>query len=373
MIDIYELLRRNQDGTSEYVRSVLDEMNVSYNVDSYGNIYYLDHENSPILSAHMDTVRKEKDFCIGAFLNESEDDKILSGGILGGDDKCGVYIILKVLEIGRKVNFIFSRDEEIGCLGIKALVKPNSVENKEVTEKIKNSLWCLVLDRRGNSDIICEQNDYGTIEFEKALEKISNEGNFGYKGARGLCSDANYICDYISTANLSVGYYNPHSDKEYILKSDLQKALDYTLAIIDGLKEQFVAPEPKPYNYYYNGYRYGYGYDYYGYYNGYNYGKSKSQGKKTKDKDDDDYSYEYPGYDDEFDGYDYSGWSWDDWKNLDHNNSRKACKCEFCQISSVNEPLYEIVLPNGIEKHICEYCLEDLEREVQRVKALIQK
>ena len=157
MIDIYELLRRNQDGTSEYVRATLDELGVAYNTDTYGNIYYLDNENAPLLSAHMDTVRKNEDICIGAFLNESEDDKILSGGILGGDDKCGVYIILKVLETGRKVNFIFSRDEEVGCLGIKALVKPNYVENKEITDKIRSCLWCLVLDRKFNSDIICKQ------------------------------------------------------------------------------------------------------------------------------------------------------------------------------------------------------------------------
>lgn len=372
MINIYELLRRDQDGTSEYVKSALDEMKIPYEVDDYGNIYYLDYEGSPILSAHMDTVRKEKDFVIGAFLNENEDDKILSGGILGGDDKCGVFIILKVLETGRKINFIFSRDEEIGCLGIKALVKPNFVENKEITDKIRKSLWCLVLDRRGNSDIICEQNDYGTEEFEKALEKISDEGSFGYKGARGLCSDANHICNYISSANISVGYYNPHSDKEYILKSDLEKAYNYTLAIIDGLKEQFKAPEIKPYynSGYYN--RYGY-YDDYGYGYGYKYGanynkSSHDKGSKSQPK------YDYPGYDDDdFDGwdYDYRDMTWEEWKNLDTKG--KVCRCEFCQVSAVIEPLYGLILPNGVEKQVCEDCILELETEIQRVKALIKK
>lgn len=340
MIDIYELLRRNQNGTSNYVRATLEEMGVAYDMDNYGNIYYLDNENVPLLSAHMDTVRKEEDLCIGAFLNESEDDKIFSGGILGGDDKCGVYIILKVLETGKKVNFIFSRDEEIGCLGIKALLKPNYSENKELTNKVRNCLYCLVLDRKHNNDIICEQNDYGTEEFEKALEKISNEGNFGYRGARGLCSDANTIRDYISTANLSVGYYEPHSQKEYVSKKDLQNALDYTIAIIDNLKEQFKAAEVKTYNYY-NNRHYGY--------------------------------YDFPGYyDDDFDGYDYSGWSWQDWKNYDVK-SKKTTKCSFCEISSTTEPLYEIILPDGKAEMICELCLEDLEDEIKRIRLLTNK
>lgn len=353
MIDIYELLRRDQDGTSDYVKETLNGLNVAFNIDDYGNIYYLDNENAPLLSAHMDTVRKEQDFCIGAFLNESEDDRIFSGGILGGDDKCGVFIILKVLEAGRKVNFIFSRDEETGCKGIKALLKPNFEENKELADKVKNCLWCLVLDRRGNSDIICLENNYGTKEFEEALKKISDENSFGYKGASGLCSDANTIRDFISTANISVGYYSPHSQKEYILKSDLEKAYNYTIAVIDNLKDKFQAAE-KEYSYrnYYNGY----------YYNGY-----YNNGKKSKGFSD------YPGYyyDDDFDGYDYSDYSWEDWRDLDKkDDDKEICTCSFCKLSSANDVLYDITMPNGVEKKICEYCLDDIEREIQKIRLL---
>ena len=360
MIDIYELLRRNQNGTSDYVRAKLEELNIIYNIDEYGNIFCLDNENSPLLSAHMDTVRKEEDFCIGAFLTVSEDDKIFSGGILGGDDKCGVYIILKVLESGRKINFIFSRDEEIGCKGIKALVKTSSyAEKKDITDKIKNCLWCLVLDRRSNSDIICEKNNYGTKKFEEALEKISDEGSFGYKSTTGLCSDADTIRDYISTANISVGYYSPHSQKEYILKSDLEKAYNYTLAVIDNLKEKFEPAEYRPKYSYYNNNRYYYD-DYYShyYYNGY-YDNNKSS------KDD------YPGYDD--DEFDYTGFTWEDWKNLDEPNSNKPgeiCKCSFCNTSPIDGTLYTLMLPDATERKICEYCLEDLEDEIDKIRLL---
>ena len=344
MVDIYEILRRNQDGTSDYVKEFLTNIGVEFNVDTYGNIYYLEHENAPLLSAHMDTVRKDADFCIGDFLTESESDKIVSGGILGGDDKCGVYIILRALEEKKTVNFIFSRDEEIGCLGIKALIKPKYVENKEIADKIRNNCtYCLVLDRRGNSDIICTQNSYGSKEFEEALKKISDDGGFGYKSEKGLCSDANTIRDYISTANLSVGYYNPHTQKEYIVKADLEKAYNYTISIIDGLTEKFAACE-----YHYTNYSKNNSYRDYSYYN---------------------YYGRYGYYDDDYEGYDYSGWSQRDWKN--YNKDKKECKCDFCSYSSKIEKVYEFIMPNGAVKQICEFCLEDLEDEVKRVRARI--
>ena len=342
MVDIYELLRRDQDGTSEYVRNFLDNLNIAYNIDDYGNIFYLEHENVPLLSAHMDTVRKDADFCIGAFLTESDSDKIFSGGILGGDDKCGVYIILKALEDKRKVNFIFSRDEEIGCLGIKALLKPNYAENKENTDKIRNNcLYCLVLDRRGNSDIICTKNSYGTKKFEEALIKVSDLGHFGYKSENGLCSDANTIREFVSTANLSVGYFKPHSQNEYIVKADLQKAYDYTLSIIDSITDKF---EPEKYTYNYN-------------YNHNNYNKNRYGGKYYYGDGDygDDYYGDYYGY---YYGYYNSGG-----KKKEEN---EVCKCEFCNFKDDTEQVVDLMMPNGTMKKICFYCLSDLMDECKK-------
>lgn len=357
MINIYELLRRNQDGTAEYVKNILDELKIPYFVDPYGNIYNLDNENVPLLSAHMDTVRKSSDFCIGAFLTEEEDaEEIFSGGILGGDDKCGVYLILKVLESGRKANFIFSRDEEIGCLGIKALLRPNWKENTELTDKIKNNcLYCLVLDRKGNSDIICYNNNYGTIEFENALEKISNEGKFGYKGATGLCSDANTIRDFISTANLSVGYFNPHSAKEYIIKNDLKKAYDYVLAIIDNLDTKFPKLEYSSYSYK----NYGYGYP--GYLQFYQSESTKFYQNKNK-------NYDY--YDDLYDIWDdddYGMYGYSAKDKISSYDKNKKCVCSFCGFSENSEKISDFMMPDGTEFKICSFCLDDMETEIKRI------
>lgn len=350
MVDIYELLRRDQDGTAEYIKTFLDSLGVEYKVDSYGNIFFLDYENYPLLSAHMDTVRNEEDFCIGAFLTESDDDKIMSGGILGGDDKCGVYIILRAIEAGKKVNFIFSRDEEIGCVGIKKLVGDN-----EICEKIKKCLWCLVLDRRGNSDIICKLNDYGTAEFESALEKISNDNNFGYKPTKGLCSDANTIRDYISTANISTGYFCPHSQKEYIVKADLETAYNYTIAVIDNLKDRFEPAERKVYDYT----DYSYWRDY-----------------------DNNYDFYAHMYEDDYDDYRTYGYYSKESDSFDSNVTKyvlgktpKVARsefCDFCQCAETDDyPLYDFDLPDGNTFKICEFCIDDLDSEMKRVKMMI--
>lgn len=367
MPNIYELLRRNQDGTASYVKDFLDSLELKYEVDSYGNIFYLDNEKVPLLSAHMDTVRKDADICIGAFLTESEDEKIFSGGILGGDDKCGVYMILRALKEGHKVNFIFSRDEEIGCVGIKNLLKPTfSAENKELTDKIKNNcLYCLVLDRRGKGDIICKNNFYGTKEFEEALKKVSDDGNFGYAPATGACSDANTIREFVSTANLSVGYYAPHSKNEYIVKKDLENAYNYMVAIIQNLKEAF-----EPYKYEYTGYS-GYAGGYYGGYYGYSgrygaYTSEASKHYKGKSKGNTYYNRYY-----DYDDYDYSDYSYDQWKNYDASKSK--CSCAFCGESDDTEKLVGFVMPDGEEFKICAFCLEEIEDEVKRVKPLLSK
>jgi len=265
IVRLVDLLRRNQDETSDYVIDFLNKNGIVYTKDSYGNVFNFDTKNAPLLSAHMDTVRQESDRVLGKTLSY-HNALLATGGILGGDDKCGVSIILEVLKKKKnKVNFCFSRDEEIGLVGITAISK----EDKNKIEA--NCLYCLVLDRAGNGDILCTKNDYGTKEFEDALIKASLEGSFGYLPARGTSSDTAIIRDYISSTNLSVGYYNAHTKGEYILVKDYLNALDYVMYILDNITDKF-EKETIEYDYYYKGGKYTYGYGYYDdyYYDYYN-------------------------------------------------------------------------------------------------------
>ena len=59
-----------------------------------------------------------------------------------------------------------------------------------------------------------------------------------------------------SSVNLSVGYYNPHLKNEFVLLSDLERALNFTHAIIKNVDIKFKAPVK--YSNIYYGYEHGY-------------------------------------------------------------------------------------------------------------------
>lgn len=251
LLDIFHVPSQSteEEKMRAFIQKYLEEHNIPYEIDDYGNLYNLSDESMPILNAHMDTVQDSNDGKLQKFAKIRNG--ILSGyGVIGGDDKCGIFIILETLKT-HPVNFIFSVEEEIGTRGITYFMNNNNISNFP---------YAITLDRQGSSDIICYQNDYGTLDFEDTLENIGSR--FGYKGAVGLFSDADQISDQISCANLSVGYYNPHQKSEFVNLADLENALKFTRAIIEEVDEKFKAPAKK-YSYHDigRGYRY-YDYDY---------------------------------------------------------------------------------------------------------------
>jgi hypothetical protein len=219
----------NEAGVSDFIKNYFDNMGIVYYEDDYGNIYNIDDKNLPILNAHMDTVQDETDEKLAEFVKIRGN--ILNGyGVIGGDDKCGLFVILEVLK-KRKVNFIITREEEIGCVGISHFMNKFS---------IKGYPWALTLDRYGSSDILCDKNDYGTKEFENALWEVGED--FGYKPAQGVYSDADYISNDVSCANISVGYYAHHTKSEYVVLSELQNSINFVTAACDNIKEHFSPP-----------------------------------------------------------------------------------------------------------------------------------
>jgi hypothetical protein len=225
------------------IREVLKKYDIPHWTDKCGNIYNISKKNVPLLSAHMDTVQDEIDATLVKFIKIRGN--ILSGyGVIGGDDKCGIFIAL-TLACQNLCNFVFSVEEECGGNGIKHFM---------ITQKLIDIPYGLVLDRKGYQDIICANNNYGTEEFEKTLLEIGRV--FGYKQGIGCFSDANFLSEQISCANLSVGYYNPHSKSEFVDINDLKVAMDFTHAIIKNVKEKFEAPKSCFHNTYYGlGYR----------------------------------------------------------------------------------------------------------------------
>lgn len=166
-----------------------------------------------LLVSHMDTVL---DSPPKKFYYNEESDILYSNYGIGGDDRCGVYAILKIIEEYHP-HILFTEKEEIGCIGaiktIKTLPRPN----------VK---YIIEIDRRGNND--CVFYDCNNQEFIQYIE------SFGFKTAEGIFSDISILGPYwdIATVNLSGAYYNEHTDEEYIKFKELENIIERIKNII---------------------------------------------------------------------------------------------------------------------------------------------
>jgi acetylornithine deacetylase/succinyl-diaminopimelate desuccinylase-like protein len=239
IIDIFRISSptNKEDEMRKFIKNFLSLKGVDFTEDKIGNIYNLTNKNVPLLSAHMDTVEKLTDSALIKYVDirNYKGKKFLKGyGVIGGDDKCGIYLILKILEEKIPINFVFSVQEECGAKGIQEVIR---------LPEIFNSSYGIVLDRKNNSDIICKENNYGVDEFDKEVSNIGNK--FGFKSIKGGFSDSNYIRNKISCVNLSCGYHEPHTVNEYVSLEDLSKTFDFVKEIISTINKNYEAPKIK--------------------------------------------------------------------------------------------------------------------------------
>lgn len=218
----------NESGLSGFIKMKLNEMNIPFKTDSYGQIYRF-KKGCPLISAHMDQVHFKP---VTKVIWEG--DKISADSNIGADDKNGVFICLKLLEKYRgKLSFIFSTEEEQGGNIDQLLYR---------VKNLSNIPYGLIFDRRNGSDIIGDDNGYCSDKFRKHVEKISVP--MGYKFTQGTFSDCDALSKYINCINISCGYYQAHSEAEYTLLSDLFRGFELGCSLVENLSKK-IPHEPK--------------------------------------------------------------------------------------------------------------------------------
>jgi tripeptide aminopeptidase len=234
LMELFHIPSRSgqESDVQHFIVNYLEEIDIPFEVDSKGNIYNISHNDKPMLSAHMDTVQDYDDTLFAKFI-EIKDGIINGYGVIGGDDKCGIYAILDLLTNGhRDINFCFTVEEEIGGIGS---------EYFEANNDLTHMSYCLVLDRMGSDDILCSgYHDYGTQEFEDVLVEMGKD--YGYGVGHGTFCDADYFSNQLSCANISCGYYNAHSKHEFVVLADLQNCINYVHSVIKNIDMKFEAP-----------------------------------------------------------------------------------------------------------------------------------
>lgn len=228
--------------------------------DKYDNVYtsdgfvYAQGDFPVLLVAHLDTVHRELPKVINI-----ENGTISSPQGIGGDDRCGVYAILKITD-KVKCSVLFCEDEEIGCVGTNSFLKTTLAD-----ALVGKFNYIIEIDRRGKNDAVfydCDNKD-----FEKFITKEF------YKTSYGTLSDISYIAPHLecSAVNLSSGYYKAHTNNEYVVIDEVDTCIREVVKLLNRTTEsdkyEYIEAKYRRYNGYYGGY-YGDYYDDY-YYGGY--------------------------------------------------------------------------------------------------------
>jgi hypothetical protein len=216
----------------------LNESNLDYVIDEHGNIYVTKGvaDYYPCVVAHTDSVHR----IVEMDILEREDDEDILYAVekgtkkrtgCGGDNKAGVYVCLELLERAEVLKAAFFVSEEYGCFG--------SILSDETF--FENVGYALQFD--------APENDWVT-HYCNGVKLFDEEGDF-YKTIQPILED--YMGDYslgrhpytdvsilgafhdFSCINYSVGYYNMHSNMEYVSVGYAQQARNIALEIISSL------------------------------------------------------------------------------------------------------------------------------------------
>lgn len=186
-----------------------------------GNGFLYSKGNFPVLLvAHLDTVHEKKAKEIVYSV-----DRIYSPQGIGGDDRCGIYMIMEIIkEIPCHV--LFCEDEEMGGIGAREFVKTELCKSL-----VGDLLYAVELDRMNANDAVFYNCD--NPEFEKFITETF------WKKAYGSYTDIVTVCPALQIAgvNLSCGYYNQHTKKEYVDLTQMETAIAEVKALLHRTTE----------------------------------------------------------------------------------------------------------------------------------------
>lgn len=219
-----KICKMNQETLKVWLMKVL-KMKYKNIINGDGFLYA--RGNVPILlTAHMDTVHAET--CKDIVVEKKDGKTILSSpqGI-GGDDRCGIWIIYKIITRTKYRPYIlFCEDEEIGGVG------SDKFSRTEYIHELEDVKYLVELDRMNAKDAV--YYDCGNEDFMDYIEDT-----IGYIKDYGSFSDIGHLspgCDRASV-NLGCGYYNQHTLLEYVVfeeMADTYKAVKKLLADADN-------------------------------------------------------------------------------------------------------------------------------------------
>lgn len=184
-----------------------------------------------LLVAHVDTVRRGMEPIAlqkkhGIIRNRL--------GVLGGDDRAGMYIISRLLEaMPVKPYVLLTFGEESGGIGARSFVESDLL--KDYLDDIN---LFIEYDRRGVNEFV----SYCEIPLD--LANLMEES--GFSQGYGSFSDVDILTRDYHTAhvNISAGYFNEHTSMEYISLPGVEFVISASLELFPQLRKKYVE-EPR--------------------------------------------------------------------------------------------------------------------------------
>lgn len=247
---------------SKFICKKITQMGLEYTKDKLGNIYVVkgDAEFYPTMVSHIDTVHiYNPNYQVhqagrNIFAINKKNCQRLG---VGGDDKVGVFLTLEFLRNMDNFKAVFFVDEEIGCVGSSQC---------DFTFFI-DSAFVLECDRKGALDFVNNisgkklySSDFAN-EIKPILRLYNREEEYGGMTDVQQIAAKTDLC----VANMSCGYYEPHTDDEYVNIDDVVDTYNLCLDMYESLShKQWNMPredrQDNSYSSYYGGYtRYGAG------------------------------------------------------------------------------------------------------------------
>lgn len=200
--------------------------------------------------AHHDTVHRKsgtQKLTLDKNLNHVTSDS----NCLGADCTTGVWLILEMIKAGVEGVYIVHAAEEVGLIGSEYLVerKPDWFSHVE---------FAISFDRYGYDSIITHQSYERTCseEFSNSLNSILKGIDFVSDPGGTFTDSYSYRYNIPECTNLSVGYFNQHTHREY---QDVEFANQLLLSLINADWGKLVsARDPKQFEVDYGGSFYGY-------------------------------------------------------------------------------------------------------------------
>ncbi len=240
----------NEELMIEFLVEWLEKKGIEYHVDDMGNVYATKKSGEvpadfyyPCVLSHTDTVhsineiivREEQKPNAQGFRKLALKGYTTSGkptGI-GGDDKCGVFACLTLLDELPFLKAAFFVSEETGCHGsrnadpeffsnVGYAIQFDAPENWMITEKCFGQI---LFDR--------------DTEFFEKCDKVLTEGMVKedmeymvhpYTDVYALRSKFDFSC-----INFSIGYYDYHTANEYVVVEDVFKGIEHGRKMISEL------------------------------------------------------------------------------------------------------------------------------------------